>query len=89
MLRLPITLSECQLNTLKMNLDLKPIRSRDQTRNGMFFVERIEQSGDQGTGRANPSPSPMYHACSVHTEEAVADCEARVAAVFSQRIVST
>src|SRR5580658_2260647 len=68
--------------------NFQPVGGRDKLRDGGFGAERVEQPGDIGVRRYDPTRSTRNGPCAPYSQEAVADREARLKAAFAKRIVA-
>ena len=70
------------------NADLKPARGGDEHRYGQFGWRRVEDARHISSRRNDPSGAAGHCTSAAHTEEAVADGEARFGAAFAKRVVA-
>ena len=85
-MRRHITRMMHQRSARQHDADLQPVGGRNKARCGRLGAGRVEQPGDIGARRDDPTRSPSNRSCAPYTEETVADRKARFKAALTERI---
>ena len=77
-----------QWSARQQDADPKPVSGWDKHRCGGFGAKRVEQPGDIGVRRNDPTRSPSNRSCAPYAQKAIADREARLKAALANCIVA-
>ena len=72
----------------QQDADMQPVGGWDKCRYRLRGARRVEQPGDVGARRNDPTRSPSDRSCGPDPQETVADREARLNAALAERIVA-